>query len=282
VESLPYFKAFPADFERAMRRADVPPEDRGDLYRLIFFAWSDSGLQWDDEGAMHRYAREMGWQWRRFSRTLEHYKNLCEPSSEHRLPVFLLQNLRRALPEVPPKNAKVSAKFESSLPEVSPKFESGLPEVSPKFDAQNPPNPNKHGDAPDKSESESESKPESKKKREKAKPSQPADLRSQSPAIQACRKLIDRYPHISLWDGLISVLGDFPDLEKLASCRKEWLMRGYNPLSLKWVTDWYVNGIPASGGFNGAANGNHKTHAIPGGNRGGDVGESQFRAKRQI
>lgn len=31
-----------------------------------------------------------------------------------------------------------------------------------------------------------------------------------------------------------------------------------------------------------AANGNHKTHAIPGGNRGGDAGESQFRAKRQI
>jgi hypothetical protein len=146
MQDLPYFKAFPSDWEQAMRRADIPPEDRGEVYRLIFFAWADGGLLWDDEKAMRRYAREMGWQWRRFSRTLEHYKRLCSPQSEYRLPVFLLRNLRQSLPEVSPK-------FDQGLGDVSPGFTSGFTGVSPKFDAEIAPKSNDHGETHDKSES---------------------------------------------------------------------------------------------------------------------------------
>jgi hypothetical protein len=132
VQDLPYFKAFPSDWEQAMRRAEIPPEDRGDVYRLVFFAWADGGLKWEEEAYMRRYAREMGWQWRRFSRTLEHYKRLCSPESSYRLPVFLLRNLKQSLPEV-------SSEFGPSFTEVSSKFDQSLPEVSPKFDTQNAP-----------------------------------------------------------------------------------------------------------------------------------------------
>jgi hypothetical protein len=113
-----------------MRRAEIPPEDRGDVYRLVFFAWADGGLKWEEEKYMRRYAKEMGWQWRRFSRTLEHYKRLCSPESMYRLPVFLLRNLKQSLPEV-------SSEFGQSLPEVSSEFGQSLPEVSSEFGAEN-------------------------------------------------------------------------------------------------------------------------------------------------
>lgn len=74
-----------------MRRADIPPAERAEVYRLIFFAWADGGINWDDEKAMRRYAREMGCQWKRFAKTLEHYKRLCEDPSS-RLPRTLLQS----------------------------------------------------------------------------------------------------------------------------------------------------------------------------------------------
>lgn len=132
-----------------MRRAEIPPADRGDVYRLIFFAWADGDLKWEDEAIMRRYAREMGWQWRRFSRTLEHYKRLCSPASRPRLPLFLLRNLKQSLPEVSPEFAPslpgVLSKFDRSLTRVSPEFGQSLPEVSPEFDAQNEPKSFNHG-----------------------------------------------------------------------------------------------------------------------------------------
>lgn len=156
MQELPYFKAFPSDWEQAMRRADIPAEDRGEVYRLIFFAWADGGLNWEDETAMRRYAKEMGWQWRRFSRTLDHYKRLCSPDLEYRLPVFLLRNFKQSLPEVsskfPQSLPEVSPKFEQSFPQVSAKFESSLPEVSSEFDAEIGPKSNDHVEPPNKSE----------------------------------------------------------------------------------------------------------------------------------
>jgi hypothetical protein len=157
VQDLPYFKAFPSDWEQAMRRAEIPPADRGDVYRLIFFAWADGDLKWEDEAIMRRYAREMGWQWRRFSRTLEHYKRLCSPASRPRLPLFLLRNLKQSLPEVSPEFGpslpEVSPKFDRSLTKVSPEFDQSLTEVSPEFDAQTRAKSFNHGGAHDMPES---------------------------------------------------------------------------------------------------------------------------------
>ncbi len=151
MQDLPYFKAFPSDWEQAMRRADIPPADRGDVYRLVFFAWADGGLKWEDEGAMRSYAREMGWQWRRFVKTLEHYKRLCSPASKRRLPFFLLRNLKQSLPEVSSEFAQslpeVSSEFAQSLPEVSSEFAQSLPEVSSEF-AQSLPEVSSEFDAP--------------------------------------------------------------------------------------------------------------------------------------
>lgn len=86
------------------------------------------------------------------------------------------------------------------------------------------------------------------KKGEKDKPSHLADARKDSPAIKACQELAKRYPDKTLWDKLIAVLGDSPNLPLLAECRSEWLECGFNPASWKWATDWYVNGIPIRGG----------------------------------
>jgi hypothetical protein len=73
---------------------------------------------------------------------------------------------------------------------------------------------------------------------------QQADPRSKSPAIQACRNLVNRYPDLTLYDRIIGALGERPDIAKLKACRVEWLERGFNPTSWKWVTDWYPGGIP--------------------------------------
>ena len=72
-----------------------------------------------------------------------------------------------------------------------------------------------------------------------------ADPRSKTPAIQ-CAKAVNggRYPPLELYDDIIRILGPTPDGPRLAACRKEWLARGYNPQSWKWLLEWYVRGIP--------------------------------------
>jgi hypothetical protein len=75
-------------------------------------------------------------------------------------------------------------------------------------------------------------------------PRKAADPRSAHPAIQACRALCGRYPDKALYDRLIDILGPAPDLARLRRCRQEWLERGYNAASWKWVVEWYVTGIP--------------------------------------
>lgn len=95
----------------------------------------------------------------------------------------------------------------------------------------------------------------------------PPDPRTHTPAIEACRELLSRYPKKELWDGLIEVLGDHPDIAKLTACRHEWLERGYNAESIKWATEWYVSGIPDQGQkqnaktIPGNSSGNAQDHA---------------------
>lgn len=85
-----------------------------------------------------------------------------------------------------------------------------------------------------------------KKKPAKAQTANTNDERAETPAIVLMRKMMSRYPARETWDDLIAVLGDAPDVVKLAACRKEWVSRGHNPQSIKWATDWYKLGIPES------------------------------------
>ena len=71
------------------------------------------------------------------------------------------------------------------------------------------------------------------------------DNRSKHIAIQTLRGIVKLYPPKEIWDKLITILGDEPDHIKLLECRAEWMERGFKPTNWKWVTDWYVNGIPS-------------------------------------
>jgi hypothetical protein len=75
-----------------------------------------------------------------------------------------------------------------------------------------------------------------------------SDERTATAAIQACYKTAKRFPPIELYDKLIGVLGNTPEVEKLAACRAQWLERGYNPNAWTWATEWYTSGIPSRNG----------------------------------
>lgn len=70
------------------------------------------------------------------------------------------------------------------------------------------------------------------------------DSRSQQPAIRAMHALTGRYPSKAVYDTVITILGIEPDVGRLCACYQEWIERGYNPNSLKWLTEWYANGGP--------------------------------------
>lgn len=69
------------------------------------------------------------------------------------------------------------------------------------------------------------------------------DVRYSHAAYRAFYEVTNRKPNKSIIDTLIEILGDNPDVPRLKSCFIEWIARGYNPQSYKWV-DWYADGIP--------------------------------------
>jgi len=56
-----------------------------------------------------------------------------------------------------------------------------------------------------------------------------------------------KYPPAAIWDRLLAVLGEEPDVGKLGKCREEWVARGYNPQNWAGVLEWYVKGVPERG-----------------------------------
>jgi hypothetical protein len=64
---------------------------------------------------------------------------------------------------------------------------------------------------------------------------------SQHKAIQMYRKITNRYPKKELYETLIEVIGDKTE-DDLRPYHQEWLERGYNPMSIKWLTEWVVQG----------------------------------------
>lgn len=86
------------------------------------------------------------------------------------------------------------------------------------------------------------------------KPPKEPDPRSDSAAIQCARGVGGRYPPKEIYDDVIRILGESPDGEKLAACRKTWVGRGYNPNSWNWLLEWYASGItPLGRNGNGAS-----------------------------
>lgn len=81
----------------------------------------------------------------------------------------------------------------------------------------------------------------------------PRDNRISHPAIQAFKTATNLYPNKMLFDQVIEILGDFPDVTRLNNVFVAWLGRGFKPTNLTGILDWYVNGIPENG------NGKHKT-----------------------
>jgi hypothetical protein len=88
-----------------------------------------------------------------------------------------------------------------------------------------------------------------------------ADPRSHHPAIEAVRRLMSRYPDKLFWDEFIEMLGEGPDVERLAECRRAWRARGWNGNSIDWVY-WYRDGIPWRNG-----NGDQRSDGSPGSGR---------------
>lgn len=69
------------------------------------------------------------------------------------------------------------------------------------------------------------------------------DARSSHVAIQFIRSLMRRYPDRELYDRIIKRFGAAFDEGKLRGCWMEWVERGNNKNSLKWL-NWYFDGIP--------------------------------------
>jgi len=80
-----------------------------------------------------------------------------------------------------------------------------------------------------------------------ASPSKLSDPRSKHPAILCAKGVARHYPPLEIYDEVIRVLGEHPDGAKLATCRQEWVKRGYNGNAWAWLTDWYLTGIPPGG-----------------------------------
>lgn len=74
----------------------------------------------------------------------------------------------------------------------------------------------------------------------------PRDNRISHPALQAFKAATGRYPNKLLFDRVIEVLGDFPDVTRLNQVFVAWVGRGYNPQNLNWL-EWYVDGVPENG-----------------------------------
>ena len=64
---------------------------------------------------------------------------------------------------------------------------------------------------------------------------------SQHPSILVYRSVTNRYPKKELYTTIIKAIGDKTE-DDLRPYHQEWLERGYNPMSIKWLTEWVAQG----------------------------------------
>jgi len=66
--------------------------------------------------------------------------------------------------------------------------------------------------------------------------------------IALLRDVAQAFPPKESWPRYLEILGENVDEAKLRKCRAEWVDRGYNKVSWKWFTEWYVEGMPERNG----------------------------------
>lgn len=62
------------------------------------------------------------------------------------------------------------------------------------------------------------------------------------PAIKLFRRVTCRYPSRPLWSEIEAAMGEPPNELFFELCFKEWSKRGYKPLNLAWLFEWYKAG----------------------------------------
>jgi hypothetical protein len=92
-----------------------------------------------------------------------------------------------------------------------------------------------------------EPEPEPEESPPRARARRPKDERHSHPAIQAVFESTGRKPPRVLFDKVIAQVGDKPDVARMKAAYEEWLSRGYKPVNMAWLFDWYVNGVPSNG-----------------------------------
>lgn len=149
----------------------------------------------------------------------------------------------------------ISKRRESGRKGGNPAFEAG--KHNPYYnqaDKQRDKQTNKQVDkrkiTPSSSSSTSITSSEEKKERREAKPRDP---RIDHPALKAVVEVKGSYPHKDTWDLVIKVVGEEPDVGRLRECWVAWRAKGFAPMNLGWLTDWYVNGVNGNG-----HNGSHR------------------------
>lgn len=68
------------------------------------------------------------------------------------------------------------------------------------------------------------------------------DERASHPAIIAVTEICERYPKKELWDVIIEVCGDDPDIDLMVEAQAEWARRGFSPMNFAWLFEWYASG----------------------------------------
>jgi hypothetical protein len=116
---LPFFKAFPMDWEVTMMRAGIPASHRNVIYRLIFFAWQQGGLMLDEnvpnfDRKIHTFAKAFGMPYSRLKPYLDSYKEISERDANGQwLPSFLVQQFVHATNSQAAKREQNSGKVET-------------------------------------------------------------------------------------------------------------------------------------------------------------------------
>lgn len=68
------------------------------------------------------------------------------------------------------------------------------------------------------------------------------DERSKHPAILAFREVTQRYPAKELYDEIIALCGETPDISRMRACWVDWLRVSNNRYNTIWLLEWYANG----------------------------------------
>lgn len=63
------------------------------------------------------------------------------------------------------------------------------------------------------------------------------------PEIRRFQELTHRYPKRELWPTVVESMA-IEGRAEVGRCWLEWLSRGYNSTSIKWLTEWHIHGIP--------------------------------------